>query len=177
VGRAILCEVQAANSGGVGIGRTPALRAVKAAASTSQPPAIGGATPPPPVAVEERGGVSLAGTSITVQGGGVALVRLECFGAASCHGKLTLTARSTVKASGKRKKTMRVVTIGAASFSVPGEAAQSVRIKLNATGRALLGIDHGRVTAGLAILELAPGPAQTETKSVRLIQQRTRKRK
>jgi hypothetical protein len=63
------------------------------------------------------------------------------------------------------------------SFAISGEEAATVKIKLNVAGRALLRIDHGLLTAGLVILELAPGPARTETKSVRLIQRGMRGRK
>ncbi len=118
------------------------------------------------------GGISLAATDITVQSDGVALVKLDCLGIASCHGKLTLTAKSSVK--GKGAKNARKVTIGTVSFSIAGDEAKTEKIKLNTAGRALLIADHGHCSANLRILELAPSPKNTQTKTVLLVQQKAR---
>jgi hypothetical protein len=131
------------------------------------------------------GGVSLAGTSVTVQRDGIALVKLECLGSETCHGKLTLTApiasRGEVGASkgesqgnGRGKKASAgAITIGTVDYSIPGDEAKTVRVRLDAAGRALLGADRGRLSASLALLEVAPTPANTQTKTVSLVQRKT----
>jgi hypothetical protein len=203
VGRTILCEVQAANAGGTGVGRTPALSAIEA---TLPPPGLiealksiaeahereekakkareeterqlldlGSVQGPTGATTTAPDKVTLAGTNITVQSDGTALVKLNCTASASCHGKLTLTAKSVVKAKGKKEA--RTVTIGTVGFAAPGAATTTVKIKLNATGRALLSTDHGRLSAGLAVLQLEPGPPQTHTENVQLVQQKARHRK
>lgn len=113
------------------------------------------------------GGVSLASRDIAMQAGHVPQVKLECLGAASCRGKLTLLAKVTTKTDGKKRRT-RAVTIGMASFSIPGDETRTVQIAIDAAGRALLSGDRGHVKASLAILELAPSPENTQTKSVHL---------
>ncbi len=136
--------------------------------------------------VPATGGVALADTSITVQSNGIALVRLNCLGIASCHGKLTLTVHGTkaqgtgevkdiskASATGKAKgrKQPHAVTLGTVSFAISGDEAKTVKLKLNATGRALLSSDHGHLSASLAILELAPSPKNTQTKTTHLTEQ------
>ncbi len=174
LGHMILCEVQASNAGGTGVGRTPGLRAIAAApVSQPPPPAASGTAPPPPL---PTGHVSLADTQITVQSNRIARVKLECVGSTDCSGKLTLTARVTVKAKGthtttKRKVTIRTTTIGAVSFSIAGDETTAVNIKLDTTGRAALSTNHGHLSASLALLELAP-TANTRTRAVQLVQQK-----
>jgi hypothetical protein len=125
------------------------------------------------------GGVALAGTSVTVQNNGTALVKLTCLGVADCRGKLTLTAQIAAKAKGVGEKrppgsaTSAAITIGAVGFSVAGDETKTVRVVLNAAGRALLRADHGRLSASLALLEQAPGAANTQMKAVRLVQLKT----
>ncbi len=121
-------------------------------------------------AAKDTGGVTLADTGITVQSDGMALVKLTCLGIASCHGKLTLSAEIASKAKGK--KPTRTVSIGTASFSIPGDETKTVNVGLDATGLALLGVDHGRCSASLALLELAPGPENTRTTAVHLAQEK-----
>ncbi len=118
----------------------------------------------------DTGSVSLDSSTIAVQSSDMALVKLNCLGIASCRGKLTLTAKSTVEAKGKKKT--RTVTIGTVSFSVVGDETKTVKLNLNAAGRALLKADHGRCAAHLTILELAPGAANTQTKTVRLVREK-----
>jgi hypothetical protein len=198
VGRTILCEVQAVNAGGVGVGRTPALAAIQAAASSSTPTGEGtgtlpGAIEPLPVnaqiekefeehppwdrapaaapkAAVVTGEVALASPDIAVQSGGLALAGLDCAGSAGCYGKLTLTAKRTTKAKGRKKTS--TVTIATASVSIAGDETQGVKFKLNSAGRALLGSEHGHLTATLEILELEPGPVKTQTESVELVLQK-----
>jgi hypothetical protein len=170
LGHMILCEVRASNAGGTGVGRTPALQATAAAPAPQPSQSAGPATAPPP---PPTGHVSLTSTHITFQSSGVALVKLECIGTESCHGKLTLTAKSAIKAKGKKRTTTtRTVTIGTVSFSIPGDETMTVKINLDTTGRALLKADHGRCSASLEILELAPSPENTQVKAVQLVQQK-----
>jgi hypothetical protein len=117
------------------------------------------------------GSMSFAGSTVTVQSNGVALVKLNCLGIASCHGKLTITEKSPVRAKGKIRA--RKVTIGTRTFSIAGDETKTVKIKLNTTGRALLSTDHGRLNASLALLELAPSPKNTQVKTVHLVQQQS----
>jgi hypothetical protein len=49
-----------------------------------------------------------------------------------------------------------------------------VELEINASGRKLLGMNHGHLSASLAILALPPGPESTLTSAVQLIQQQTR---
>jgi hypothetical protein len=115
------------------------------------------------------GGVSLEGSTITVQSGGEALIKLACTGTGTCSGKLTLTANSSVNARGAKGEKARSVMVETVGFSIAGDETRTVRIKLDAAGRMLLKADHGRVSASLAILELAPGAANTQVKAVRLV--------
>jgi hypothetical protein len=48
-------------------------------------------------------------------------------------------------------------------------------LELDAAGHALLGDDHGRMSATLTILESAPVPSQTHSENVQLVQQKTAK--
>ena len=118
----------------------------------------------------QTGSMYLVDTSIAVKGKGVALVKVECFGKEACHGKLTLTVKRRARA--KAATNARVLTIGTATYAIGGDEAKTVRVNLNAMGRGLLSADHGRLSASLKILELAPGPQSTQTKAVRLVQQK-----
>lgn len=122
------------------------------------------------------GGVVLAGVAITVQGGGVSLVKLECLVSTSCQGQLTLSAKIASKIKGK-KKLARTVTIGSKSFSIAGDETTAIKVNLDAAGHALLKADHGQLSASLAILELALNPENTQTKTVRLVQRKAAKGK
>jgi hypothetical protein len=141
----------------------------EAAAKASQPsaPAPSSQPIPPPSSV------SLVSTGIIVQSGHVSLVQLECLGAASCNGKLTLSAKIPAKAKSGRKHA-HMVALGTTDFSIPGDEARAVKLDISATGRALLSADHGRLSASLAIHELPPSPESTLTKAVQLIQQKVR---
>jgi hypothetical protein len=123
------------------------------------------------------GGVSLTGTALEVQGAGMALVKLDCRESAGCSGKLRLTARTAVKTKGRKGKRQNkgaeTATIGTASFSIAGDETKTVRVELNAAGRASLKADHGHLSARLAILKLAPSPANNQINTVRLVQQKT----
>lgn len=141
----------------------------EAAAKAKQQSAAAPSNPP----ITAPSSVSLASTAITVQSGHVSQIHLECLGAASCNGKLTLSAKIATKAKGAKKHS-RTLAIGTANFSIPGDETETVKLDINATGRVLLSADHGRLSASLAILELAPSPESTVTKAVQLIQQLAR---
>ncbi len=72
---------------------------------------------------------------------------------------------------GKKKRSQNL-TIGTAKFSIVADDMTMIKIKLNGAGRSLLHTAHGRLTAHLAILELAPGPDSTQAKSVQLVQRK-----
>ena len=124
-------------------------------------------------------------------------VELTCSDVATCAGKLTLTVKIPLKTGNKAKT--KTETIGTAtfsipagktatievtlkagahghdrdtSFSIPGDEAKTVKVNLDAAGRALLKADHGRCSASLALLELAPSPQNTQTKTVQLVRQK-----
>ena len=140
---------------------------------SSTPPASSTtpATTTPPATPAATGSISLDGSSITVQSGGAAAVKLTCTGTATCTGKLTLTART------KGKKKAKTETIGTASFSIPAGKTAAVKLALNATGRALLNAAHRHLSATLTILKASPSPTQTNTDSVHLTQQKATKAK
>jgi len=120
------------------------------------------------------GGVSLAATNVTVQSNGTALVKLTCLGSASCHGKLTLTAKGAIEAKGVKGKKTRSVPVASTSYSISGDEAKAVEVQMDAAGRALLGADHGHCNASLELLELTPKPQNTQTKTVQLEQRHGR---
>jgi hypothetical protein len=115
--------------------------------------------------------VTLAGARIVVRSDGMALVKLDCSANESCRGTLTLSAKTTSTAR-DRKKRSRTIAIGTAKFSIVAGKAAMVKIKLDGAGRGLLHTAHGRLTARLAILELTPGPENTQAKTVQLVQRK-----
>jgi hypothetical protein len=123
------------------------------------------------VACEENSKVTLVGTSLAVQGDGTALVKLECGGTETCSGKLILSAKTTSKTKGEKWRS-RTIAIGAATFSIPAGKMVTAKIALNATGHVLLGAEHGRFAAGLAIVDSASGPTNSQTKTVRLVREK-----
>jgi hypothetical protein len=130
-----------------------------------------------PREVPDTGGIALAGTSISVQPNGTALVKLNCLGVAGCRGKLRLRARVAAKGNGNgngsgKKASVRAATIGTVSYTIAGDETKTVKLDLNAAGRALFSADRGRLSASLEILEVSPGAKNTQTKTVRLVQQR-----
>jgi hypothetical protein len=132
-------------------------------------------TPTSSPSARVTGGASLDGTSVTVQSNDVALVKLNCLGIESCHGKLTLTAKGKASTkTAKKARDARTVTIGTATFSIAGDETKTEKIKLDSAGRALLSADHGRCSASLAILELAQ-PREHANKAVHLVQRKTTK--
>ncbi len=87
--------------------------------------------------------------------------------------RLTGTGRGGVLRPGRGRRQGRrsAVTIGTANFSIPGDEMKTVKLDIDAAGRALLNADHGRVNTSLAIFELAPNSESIRTKAVHLVQQ------
>jgi hypothetical protein len=164
VGRAILCEVWAANAGGTGIGRTQALPPVMSAALAANAP--GNRSTARAIATEGSK-LSTIGRSISVKGG-AAIVKVACRARVRCRGKLTLTAERAAGRAGRR--TSGIVPIGSASVSIAANRTSSVRIRLLAAGRALLRGAHGRLGARLLIVQLEPAGAGPLLEGVQLVQ-------
>jgi hypothetical protein len=120
---------------------------------------------------EANSNVSLDGSVIDIESNGEATVRLTCTGTGTCSGKLTLTAKSTTK---KGKKTK---TIGTATFSISADKTATIKLTLNASGRALLSADHGRLSATLTVLKSSPIPSQTRTEKVHLVREKSRSKR
>jgi hypothetical protein len=127
-------------------------------------------TSTPPTAF---GGVSLDGSTITVQSSGRAAVKLTCTGTGTCGGKLTLTA----KTKGKGKKKAKTQTIGTGTFSIVAGSTAAIKLTIGAAGKALLSAAHGHLSATLTILKSSPSPSETQTESVRVAQQKATKTK
>jgi hypothetical protein len=156
-------------SSGQGSSVTIATEPFGASSSPCPPaPAPAPALAATPGAAVSVGGVSLNSTRIATARDGKAALKLRCTGTGTCGGKLTLTA----KTKGKGKKKTNTETIGTATFSIPAGKTATIRLKLNAAGRALLGAHHGRLSASLTILKSSPAPSQTHTESVRLVLQK-----
>jgi hypothetical protein len=117
--------------------------------------------------------VVLLSRSVTVLSHSRAALKLTGKGA----GRLACTG--TVKLSVKTRKTAhrrsRTRTLGTGAFSIALGKIQIVKLKLNATGRALLAAGHGRLRANLTIIKASPVPVQAQTASVRLALAKTHK--
>jgi hypothetical protein len=172
VGRTIYCQVSASNAGGTGIGRTPALSAIKAAAA---PPTQGsGEVNTPALSTPSLPStITLNGANLVTQNSGLVTIELTCAGEESCTGELTLEAKRSIK---KRhgKKTIHAVTIGHVQFSIPAEEIGHIKLRLNGLGMALLSGAHGKLAAQLRIAQTSPG--ETETTAVHLIETRSHAR-
>lgn len=131
------------------------------------PAAIQGASP--------TATVSLVGTHIATRRDGRAAIELRCTGTAKCRGRLMLTVKGPFGKGGKRrsKKTM---TLGTATFSIAPGTTATIEVELDAAGRALLSADHGRLSAGLTILETSPAPSHAHTEKVQLVRQKARRK-
>jgi hypothetical protein len=165
-------EGDVARSSAEGVARAEAERKAREAANKPW------MAPPPPnegpcgaEGVLCGGEIVLASASIMVRSDGMALVKLACKGNEECSGKLVFSAETTSRAKSAKKRS-RTVTLGTARFSIAAGKTITVKIGLDAVGRALLGTDHGRVNANLAVLEFAPSPSLTHTESVQLVRQK-----
>ena len=115
------------------------------------------------------GNIFLDRSVITVERNHEALIKLSCTGTATCRGKLTLTARRKGEGKGKAKN------IGTATFSVPANRSETIKLMLNATGRAFLSGAHGRLSAILTIFKGSPSPSKTQTQGVHLVKAKSKK--
>jgi Trypsin len=194
VGRTIICQVQAANAGGNAVEQTTALPPIKAAPTPPlSPPSEGGASsgggskssgggnsgssqpptpaPTPPAeasAAAATDEVSLAGTNLSVQSSDMVLVKLECSGGLeTCSGTLTLSAKETSQWR-RAHRSSRTVSIGTATFTIASAQTTTVKLVLNAAGRALLSAGHGQLSASLTILETGAVAGQPLARSVHL---------
>jgi len=121
----------------------------------------------------KTGGVMLADPNLEMKRGDRPLVKLECLGYATCRGRLRLAIKAITASNGNAKRT-RTATIGSASFSIPGDTFKTVKLDMNAVGRALLGAARGQLHARLIINELPSSPDSTQTAAVRVVQQSRR---
>ncbi len=110
--------------------------------------------------------LSLLGTRIAVTATGDALVKVACAGPETCRAKLTLRVRRTVIVKGRR--VTRAVSIGTSTvLSIAVDKTQTVRIKLDASARALLREHRLR---GVELALVTPGHARDE--SVALVERK-----
>ena len=131
--------------------------------------AAGTTTFPPGTPKGATAHVSLVSSAIAVQRNGWALVKLSCAGTAKCAGNLKLTAKTRAR---KKRQPAKAKVIATSNFTVAANATATIKLKLDAAGRALLNAAHGRLSATLTILKSSPAPSQKETKSIRLTQRR-----
>jgi len=117
-------------------------------------------------------GASLRSKTISVQAHARALLKLRGTGTGNCAGKLRLRVNLA-----HRGNPPKLETIGTAIFSITSGRTLTVKVKLNAVGRALLAADHGRLNASLLIVKISPAPSLARTASVRLRQQQSPKPK
>jgi hypothetical protein len=142
--------------------------------SNPPPSGGGGSTAPsgsvPSDTTPRTGVVALSKKTIAVQANGTALVPLDCTGTATCQGTVTLTASRPAAPKDKRARLSKTRTIGRARFAIAAGKTATVKVKLNATGRAMLKAHHGKLTATLTITKSLPTPASTARKTVHIVQ-------
>lgn len=157
IGQSILCEVQASNAGGTGIGRTPGLGPIEkekekplpSGSSSSTASTVAPATQEvagfqavaPPLVPDAQ----LAGTALEASLSGIVSVKVSCpAGESSCTGTVTLRTLNAVLASlaGTAKSKRSIVTLATGSFTVAGGKVTTVKLHLSAKARALLARSH-----------------------------------
>jgi hypothetical protein len=114
------------------------------------------------------GGVSLRGVGLAVLSTGWAKAKLLCTAPGGCHGKLVLLVKGPAKAKDRKRSATHALTIATTDFTLSGGALKTIKLKLNAAGRALLRADHGHLAATLEIVALAPSSAATQSEHVQL---------
>ncbi|HEU0249416.1 MAG TPA: hypothetical protein VFR48_01700 [Solirubrobacteraceae bacterium] len=124
---------------------------------------------------EERAaaGSVLLDSAIVVKNGRAAAVTLTCSDVATCLGKLTLA--TTVPSGKGRDRHTKVERIGGVSFSIAAGKRAIVRVPVYKIGRALMGAQHGQLSATLTIIRVSPLPQQTQTLHLRLERRKARK--
>jgi hypothetical protein len=115
-------------------------------------------------------GVVLLSKNLAVQvhGQAWAILRLRGTGLGRCGGKVRLRVKLGT-GHGHRK----LKTIGTAIYTVLAGHTVTVKVKLNATGAALLKKGGGRLNGSLLLVRSSPAPALARTASVRLTRQKS----
>jgi PKD repeat protein len=109
----------------------------------SPPPVVSSPTSPPsPATTAAKPSPRLAGTALVASSSGVVRLVVTCPGVASCAGTVTLRgkvasarSRHTRKAGGPAAK---VITLATGAFTIGAGRQQTLTLRLNAEGRALL---------------------------------------
>lgn len=121
---------------------------------------------------ESRAVLLLASSTVEVQSNGVAMVKIECGGVASCHGKLTLTVKQSSKGKHKHAHT---VSIGTATCSLSAHHKETVKVRLSATARGVIEHAHGHLSAHLELLgSQGTAPAHEQVKKVNIVAQKSK---
>jgi hypothetical protein len=110
--------------------------------------------------------VSLSDSRLEERQGQV-LVKLRCDASTSCHGRLVLKAKRTIKRKGRT--VTQTLTIGSARYALRHDMSTVVRLKLSSVGRSLLASRHGRLAAQLSVSQTAPTPTGSEIRNVLLL--------
>jgi Trypsin len=169
VGQNILCEVQASNAGGTGIGRTPPIGPIEeeksspgsssstTSSSSSSGSSSSGSSASTATGMQEVAGfqavapppvpdAQLASTALLASLSGTVTVKVSCpAGETSCSGTITLRTLTAVNASAARaakKKKGSILTLASGSFTAAGGKVATVKLRLSATARALLAHSH-----------------------------------
>lgn len=111
--------------------------------------------------------VLLASPRIGVDHDARALVRLACTGTVSCHGKLVLSLEHAVSRRGKRIE--QTVPLGSVHYSLRHGSKATVRIRLDATARALLRTARGSLAVRLEITQRTRASSRIELENVVLL--------
>jgi secreted trypsin-like serine protease len=159
VGENILCEVQASNAGGTGIGRTPGIGPIEEEKSSTPGSSSSGSSSPStatPAATQEVAGfqaaapplipdAQLAGIALEASLSGIVSVKVSCpAGESSCSGTVTLRTLNAVAASlaGAAKSKGSILTLATGAFTVAGGKVTTVKLHLSAKARLLLARSH-----------------------------------
>ncbi len=124
----------------------------------------------------ETGGVSLGSSTVMVELGRTAVVKLKCLGNEACKGKLTLIATGAsarMSMGNSKRKSVPPRTIGMASFSIENDEEKTIDMALNRGGRELVRSVRASVGVRLEVQELAPTAGSKQTVGVRLGKKRS----
>lgn len=124
---------------------------------------------------DETGSVLLGSSTVMVERGKTALVKLECLGIAACRGRLTLIATGVaarMNMGNSKRRSARRRAIGTASFSIKGDEEKTIDMTLNQAGRALIRSARRSIDVSLKLQELAPAAGSKQTIRVRLSKKR-----
>jgi hypothetical protein len=161
---AVTGTITSAQGSSVSVSTDP-LGASSSPCPSPQTPSPDSPPSPPSSAPPNAASVSLDATHIFTNGHGVSSVKLTCKGSGTCAGRLALMSRN----AGKERRRSKKMTIGRGRFSIPAGVTVTVKLRLDAQGRALLRMGHGRLGATLTILKSSPTPARTDRLGVRLV--------